>query len=123
MSITPCGDHTQLCSGLPFTFRYVPSPTSVSHSTREKLIRQRSPSRGGTGTPVNSLSPAHGQRISTVQPLSVSRGSFGVPSTCTAVFRPITSQPLTALPPSLYGFVSRRSQVVLRAFSSSSAYR
>src|SRR5438067_10184460 len=112
MSITPCGDHTQLCSGRPFTFTYLPSATSVSHSTREKVISHLSPSFGGTGTPVSSFSPAHGQRISTVQPRSVSRGSFSVPSTYTAVFSPAISQALTALPPSLYGFVRSRSQVV-----------
>ena len=52
MLITPCGDHTQLCSGkslpaasLSFTF-LVPS-TRVSHSTREKLMRHSVPSVGG----------------------------------------------------------------------------
>ena len=120
MSITPCGDQTQLSSGLPFTLRYLPSTISMSHSTREKLIRHWSPSFGGIATPLSSFSPFHGQAISSVQPVSVSRGSLSVPSTWTAVFSPVISQALTALPPSLYGFVSSRSQVVLRAFSSSS---
>src|SRR5438270_2958755 len=101
MSIDTCDDHTQLLSDRPFTYTYLPPTTSVSHSTREKLTRHRSPSFGGTVTSVSSFSPAHGQRISSVQPRSVSRGSFGVPSTCTAVFSPAISQALTALPPSL----------------------
>src|SRR4051812_49301411 len=114
MSITPWGDQVQLRSGRFGTLRYLPSTTSTSHSTREKLIRHWSPSRGGTGTPVSSFSPAHGHLISTVHPRSVSRGSLTVPSTWTAVFRPMISHPFSALPPSLYGLVSSRSQVVLR---------
>src|SRR6185369_1068436 len=93
MSINPCGDHTQLCSVL-LVFRYFPSATSVSHSTREKLIRHRSPSFGGSGVTLVftiSCSPFHGHLISTVQPLSVSRGSFRVPSSLTAVFSPVIS--------------------------------
>src|SRR5262245_51252061 len=122
MSITPCGDHTQLCSGLPFTLRYFPSTTSLSHSTREKLIRQRSPSFGGIDAP-SSFNPTHGHLISIVQPVSLSRGSSGVPSIFTAVFSPVISQALTAFPASLYGLVRSRSHVVLRALSSSSPYR
>src|SRR5262245_46841646 len=101
MSITPCGDQTQLCSDLPFTFSYFPFFTSTSHSTREKLIRQRSLSFGGNATAESSFNPENGQRISTVQPVSVSDGSPMVPVTCTAVFRPMISQPLIARPPSL----------------------
>src|SRR5262249_57827348 len=111
MSITPCGDHTQLCSGRSFTLRYFPSMISVSHSTREKLIRHWSPSLGGIGTAASSLSPFHGHLISTVQPVSLSRGSLSVPSIFTAVFSPVISQALTALPPSLYGLVSSKSPV------------
>src|SRR5262245_43967793 len=120
MSITPCGDQTQLCSSFPFTLRYFPSTISVSHSTREKLIRHWSPSLGGIATPDNSLSPFHGHLISTVQPLSMSRGSLSVPSIFTAVLRPVISQAFTAFPPSLYGLVKSKSQVVLNALSSSS---
>src|SRR3954452_18843495 len=101
MSITPCGDHTQLSSRLPCTLRYLPPTTSCSHWTREKLTRHWSPSRGGTGAAVSSLSPFHGQATSTDQPRSVSRESLSVPSTWTAVRRPAISQALTARPPSL----------------------
>src|SRR5688572_3424917 len=124
MSIKPCGDHTQLCSTL-LVFRYFPSATSVSHSTREKLIRHRSPSFGGSGVTfvfTISCSPFHGHLISSVHPLSVSRGSLRVPSRRTAVFSPVISHAWTACPPSLYGFVSSKSQVVLNRFNSNSPY-
>src|SRR5262245_55527408 len=101
MSITPCGEQTQLCSGRPFTFSYFPFFTSKSHSTREKLIRQRSPSFGGTAVVEISFNPSHGHLISTVQPVSASFGSLIVPLICTAVLRPMISQPLIARPPSL----------------------
>src|SRR5262245_1529700 len=101
MSITPCGDHTQLCSGRLGTFRYVPPATSTSHSTREKLIRHWSPFRGGTVHVASSFKLFHGQRISTVQPRSVSAGLLIVPSTWTAVFKPVISHASTARPPSL----------------------
>src|SRR4051812_46543199 len=105
MSITPCGDHTQLSSRLPCTLRYLPptpggahpqlpprSPSPLRYSPpppssppgpREKLTRHWSPSRGGTGAAVSSLSPFHGQATSTDQPRSVSRESLSVPSTWT----------------------------------------
>src|SRR5262249_36646551 len=103
-------------------FSYFPPTTRVSHSTREKLTRHRSWSFGGTAPPLSSFSPVHGQRISTVQPPSLSCGSLRVPSIQTADFRPVISHELMALPSSLYGLSKRRSQVVWSAFSSSSAY-
>src|SRR5579864_4126392 len=122
MSTTPCGDQTQLSSLVPSTFRYLPATISCCHSTREKLMRHCSPSRGGTGTFVSSFSPFQGQAISTVQPLSLSLGSLIVPFTFTAVFKPAISHAFTAWPPSLYGIGSSRSQVVLSAFNSNSPY-
>src|SRR5436189_161108 len=98
MSISPCGDQTQLCSECLGTLTYFPFSIVWSHSTREKLIRHWSPSFGGFANlgESNSLNPDQGQKISTVHPLSVSFGLLSVPSTCTAVFKPIISQALTA---------------------------
>src|SRR5690348_17290730 len=79
MSITPCGDQTQLCSGRFGILTYLPSLISMSHSTLEKLIRHWSPCFGGAGQPANSPSVFHGRANSTVQPESRSRGSFNVP--------------------------------------------
>ncbi len=51
ISMMPCGDQTQLCSGslrpvaASVRTTYCPSRTSRSHSTREKLIRHCAPSR------------------------------------------------------------------------------
>src|ERR1043166_984411 len=57
----------------------------------EKSIRHTSPSFGGRARSsafASHFIPAHGNFSSTVQPLSLSRSSFNVPSTCTAVFIP-----------------------------------
>src|SRR5262245_42589543 len=123
MSIAPCCAHTQLYSGRFGDFLYLPFTISVSHCTREKLTRHRSPSFGGTATnfvSTSSLMLFHGHLISSVQPLSVSHGLFSVPSIFTAVFNPVISHECTAVPESRYGLVSSKSQVVLSAFSSSS---
>src|ERR1035441_4313606 len=44
--MTPCGDHTQLSSGLPGTLRYGLPPASICHSPREKFMRHDSPGCG-----------------------------------------------------------------------------
>src|SRR4051812_4117879 len=80
ISMIPCGDHTQLCSGndLPVTLSlhltYLPFVISVSHSTREKLMRQNEFSFGGAALPLKKLSAVKGMAISTVHFLSLSPG-------------------------------------------------
>src|ERR1035441_9386271 len=89
--MTPCGDHTQLSSGLPGTFRYGLPPASICHSTREKFMRHDSPV-GGRETGAREANAVQGKAISTVQPRSRSLASFKVPSIATAVRRPGISQ-------------------------------
>src|SRR5262245_53874862 len=113
-----CGDQTQLSSGSPLILRYLPFTTSFFHCTREKFTRHCAPSRGGNGTFPVLPSTFQGKAMVTVQPLSVSPGSFSVPRTWTAFFRPGISQELYALPPSLYGLSRNRSQSVPKALIS-----
>ena len=59
-------------------------------------MRHVSPGRGGSDRPSPSAigaNPAQGTASSTVQPRSVSDGSFNVPSTKTAADSPGRSQP------------------------------
>src|ERR1035441_7303242 len=77
--MTPCGDHTQLSSGLPGTLRYGLPPASICHSTREKFTRHESPGRG-RDTGAREANAVQGKAISTVQPRSRSLASFKVPS-------------------------------------------
>src|ERR1035441_6676375 len=85
--MTPCGDHTQLSSGLPGTLRYGLPPASICHSTREKL-RGHDREACGREPGAREANAVQGKAISTVQPRSRSRGSFKVPSIATAVRRP-----------------------------------
>src|ERR1019366_10794079 len=59
MLISPCGDHTQLSSGLRGTFRYCWPLLSICHSTREKFIRHESP----------AIDPYGGRRAAASVPL------------------------------------------------------
>src|SRR5260370_14921128 len=102
MSMTPCGDQTQLSSLVSLTRRYLPSAISCRHSTREKLMRHWSPSLGGTSRPVSSFKPFHGQAISTVHPRSVSAGEVNQPSINIHQHMPRLSLDLHARPPSFF---------------------
>src|SRR4051795_6675632 len=66
MSITPCGDHTQL-SSLPGSFSYLFPATRIRHSTREKFTRHTS-GDDGLPFPLRSVKALQGKAISICQP-------------------------------------------------------
>jgi hypothetical protein len=64
----------------PGCFWYMLFTTFTAHSTREKLMRQKSPGAGGTDADVLYAKPARGSASSTLHRVGRDDGSFSTPS-------------------------------------------